>query len=633
MNRISPIAVVMAMMSVTALAQSGAPDGEWISYGGDKASTKYSPLDQITPDNFGELEAAWVWESPDLALREAEGIRIPPGPFEATPLMVDGVLYTSTGYSQVAAIDAATGEELWVHDSGSWKDGRPANLGFIHRGVSYWRDGDEERIVIATGNSKLLTLNPKTGEPYTDFGDNGKVDLLQGLNIPTRVGTHQVNSPPAICNDVVVVGSVIFDRPNLQSWVRGDVRGFDVRTGEKLWQFHSIPQEGEFGNDTWENDAWKYTGNTNVWSLMSADEDLGYVYLPFGCPTSDFYGGHRPGDNLFANSLVCLDAKTGERVWHFQTVHHDIWDYDLPAAPNLIDITVDGKDIKAVAQVGKTGYCYVFDRETGEPVWPIEEVEVPQSTLGKEKTSKTQPVPTKPPAFSDQGVSDETLINFTPELRAEAKTILENYDYGPIFTPPSDRPTLLFPADGGGANWSGAAWDPDTSTLFVPSVSYISVMKLVAPDKARSDLDYIVQGFTGSANGPQGLPLNRPPYSKVTAIDLSNGTHAWNAPTGTGLEAREDLKHLNLKPTGSGGRFFPMLTKTMLVGAMGREFIVMDKTSGATVATLPFDDAGGKALGRAIAAPMTYSLDGNQYIVIALTGAGAERKLVGYALP
>ena len=633
MKRIPPMFLAITLVTVTAFAQSGAPDGEWISYGGDKASTKYSSLDQITPENFSDLEAAWVWESPDLALREAESIRIPPGAFESTPLVVDGVLFTSTGYSQVAAIDAATGEKLWVYNPDSWKDGRPANLGFIHRGVSYWKDGDEERIIIATGNSKLITLNPKTGEPYTDFGDNGKVDLLQGLNVPARVGTHQVNSPPIICNDVIVVGNVIFDRPNLQQFVRGDVRGFDVRTGEKLWQFHSIPQAGEFGNDTWENDAWKVAGNTNVWSLMSADEDLGYVYLPFGCPTSDFYGGHRPGDNLFANSLVCLDAKTGERVWHFQTVHHDIWDYDLPAAPNLIDITVDGKDIKAVAQVGKTGWCYVFDRVTGEPVWPIEEVEVPQSTLASEKTSKTQPMPTKPPAFAQQGISEETLIDFTPELRAEALEILKNYDYGPMYFPATERGSLMLPADGGGANWSGAAWDPDNSILYVPSVNYVSVLTLVKPDPARSDLDYIVQGFTGSVKGPQGLPLNKPPYSKVTAIDLSNGTLAWQAPTGVGLEAREDLKHLNLEPTGSGGRFFPMLTKSMLIGAMGREFLVMDKNTGQTVATLPLSDSEGRQLGRAIAAPMTYMKDGKQYIVIALTGPGAERKLAAYALP
>ena len=616
-----------------ASAQQGATDGQWRSYGGDKGSTKYSPLDQITRDNFSRLEIAWQWESIDADIMARDDFDLQPAKIAATPLMIDGVLYTSTAFSQVAALDAGTGKPLWIYDPESWRAGRPANMGFIHRGVTYWSDGDDERIIIATGHSQLIALNAKTGRPLGDFGGDGHVNLLEGLNRPARVSVHQVNSPPIICRDVIIVGSVIFDRPATQAYVRGDIRGFDVRTGKQLWQFHSIPQAGEFGNDTWEDDAWKHSGNTNVWSLMSADEELGYVYLPFGAPTNDFYGGHRPGDNLFGNSLVCLNAETGQRVWHFQTVHHDLWDYDLPCAPNLVDIVVDGKPIRAVAQMSKTGFCYVFDRVTGEPVWPIEEVPVPQSTLPGEKTSPTQPVPSKPPPFAEQGVTKDDLVDFTPEIKKRALEIAADYDLGPIFTPGTEKGVIMAPADGGGANWMGAALDPETAIVYVPSVSYSTLLKLGKPDPNRSNMRYLIDGYTSSVAGPGGLPITKPPYSRITAIDLNNGTHAWMTPVGSGVENRPQFKDLNLLPTGGGGHALLLATKSLLFAGHQNKMLAFDKASGEQLGEVEFRDSNGSIIGRVTGVPMTYMHQGKQYIVTAITGRKARTYLVALALP
>jgi len=623
----TPILILGIAVPSIAVAQHGTPNGEWHSHASDQWASRYSTLDQITADNFADLEIVWQWESVDS---DVGANRLTRGPLIATPLMVDGTLYTSTALSQVAAIDAATGETKWTYDSGSWKAGRPANMGFRHRGVAYWRDGDEERIFIGTGHSKLIAIDPQTGEPISEFGEDGLVDLYKGLNKTARLWTHQVNSPPMICRNVIVVGSVIMDRPSTQSFLRGDVRGFDVRTGEKLWQFHTIPQEGEFGTDTWEIESWRYSGNTNVWTTMSADEELGYVYLPMGAATNDFYGGHRPGDNLFANCLVCLDVETGERVWHYQTVHHDLWDFDLPCAPNLVDIVVDGRPIKAVAQVGKTGYCYVFDRITGEPVWPIVEMPVPQSTVPGEKTSPTQPVPTKPPPFAAQGLTEDDVIDFTPELRQEALEIVRQYDLGPMFTPGSQRGTLQVPGDGGGANWMGAAVDPELSILYVPSISYSIVVKLVKPRSRKSDMDFVIK--IERPSGPDGLPLFKPPYSRITAIDLNTGMHAWMRPMGKGAENHPRLKDLNIPPTGGGGWAYPVLTKTLLIAAQRGNVYALDKATGELLGTLELNDADGNPLGRVTGAPMTYLSGGKQFVAVALTG-NRKGRIVALALP
>ena len=360
---------------------------EWLSYGGDKASSKYSPIDQIGGDNFSRLQVAWTWRSAEEEITKANP-DLKTWVWESTPLMVNGVLYVSTSLSQVAAIDASTGKTRWVYDPETWKNGTPSNNGFVHRGVSYWADGDDQRILFGTGDGYLICLNAETGKPIPTFGRDGRIDLTQGLGRPVDRRLYGVSSPPIICHDVVVMGSKVHDVPLAKEMPPGDVRGFDVRTGQQLWQFRSIPGEGEFGNETWDEGSWKTTGAANVWTLMSADDELGYVYLPFSTPSNDWYGGQRPGDGLFGESLVCLDARTGKRIWHFQIVHHGLWDYDLPAAPNLIDVRVNGTPVKAVAQVTKQGFVYVFDRVTGRPIWPIEERPVPPAGSQRERCGR-----------------------------------------------------------------------------------------------------------------------------------------------------------------------------------------------------------------------------------------------------
>ena len=388
--------------------------GEWPAYAGTYAASRYSPLTQIDRDNAKNLRVAWRWKSPDMAIKEANPKIGPTRANESTPLMIGGVLYTSTTLSQVAAIDAATGETKWVFDPKVYENGLgiPANDGWLHRGVAYWRNGDDERIIMLTAFAQMIALDAKTGKPVPGFGNDGRVDLAQGLRRPVDRDYYTMSSPPVIVRGVIVVGSSVMDWWGKSPSPPGDVRGFDVVTGRLLWTFHTVPQGEEPGVESWQRKSWREAGNANVWAPMSADEDLGYVYLPISTPTNDYYGGHRPGDGLYGDSLVCLEAATGRKVWHYQLVHHGLWDYDTPAAPTLIDITVGGKPIKAVAQVTKQAFVYVFDRVTGQPVWPIEEQPVPASSVPGESASKTQPFPTKPAPIDIQGVRDEDLIAF-----------------------------------------------------------------------------------------------------------------------------------------------------------------------------------------------------------------------------
>ena len=451
--------------------------GEWHHYAADRASTKYSPLDQINPSNVDRLREVWRWTSVETeADTEYSG-----GAYKSTALYIDGALYVTTSLSQVAALDPATGETRWVYDPRSYDAGRPANAGFQQRGLEYWSgeiDGEPvERLIYAAHHRRLISLDLMTGAPDPAFGDGGMVNTALGLGreINERQYTH--SAPPIVCADVIVLGSIISDGPRGPKMPPGHVRGYDVRTGEMRWIFRTIPQPGEFGNETWLDGSWEYSGNTNVWTMMSCDDELGMVYLPVSTPTNDWYGGHRPGDNLFAESLVALDARTGERKWHFQAVHHGLWDYDFGSAPNLIDITVNGREIKAVAQVSKQGITYVFDRVTGEPVWPIDELPVPQTTVPAEWSSPTQPMPTRPPPFERLGLTEDDLIDFTPELRAEALEMVKDYVLGPIFTPPLEVKeggklgVLTLPSAAGGANWRGAAVDPEAGVLYVPSMT------------------------------------------------------------------------------------------------------------------------------------------------------------------
>ncbi|TDI26628.1 MAG: pyrroloquinoline quinone-dependent dehydrogenase [Acidobacteria bacterium] len=627
------MAVLVHLLPLVAHAQTGARPDEWRFYGGGPGHTKYSPLDQITKDNVDQLRIAWTWTSVDETLR-AENPIIRDGrafrtyAYEATPLLVDGVLYTTTNLGQVAAIDPTTGDTLWSYDPGLYLEGRPAVHGFLTRGLAYWTDGDDARLFYAGGRTYLVSVDAETGEPDVDFGRGGRVDLTRGLGRTIDPSQYAVSSPPVVVGTTVVVGSAMTEGTGRQEAPPGHVRGYDVRTGEMKWIFHTIPQPGELGNETWGNESWKVAGGANVWSNMSADLDLGYVYLPVGSPVTDYYGGHRPGDNLCANSLVCLDADTGERVWHFQFVHHTVWDYDLPAAPNLIDITVDGRQIKAVAQITKQGFTFVFDRATGEPVWPIEERPVPQSTVPGERTSPTQPFPTRPPVYLTNGALEADLIDFTEELRAEALEIYSPHTAGPLYTPPALGGNIVRPGWSGGANWWGAAFDPETARLYVPSWAHFSFVVMEPGDPARSDLT--IRPRVSNLPGPQGLPLFKPPYSQLVALDMNAGEVLWSVPLGDGPRNHEALRGLDLAPLGnydkSGG---PLLTRTLLFIGQGIESNTLrafDKDSGDKVFEMELP-------ARSSAAPITYLADGVQYIVIAVGGGDSTEQLVALALP
>ena len=503
------LGAAIAAMLITVMArpakQATRVRTEWSQYAGDQASTKYSPLDQITADNFGNLKTAWTWRSVEESIVKANNLKT--WAWEGTPLMVDGMLYVTTSLSQVAAVNAETGETLWVYDPETWKNGAPSNNGFVHRGVAYWANEDP-RILFGTGDGYLICLHAKTGKPVHSFGTEGRIDLTQGLGRSVNRKLYGVSSPPIICHDVVVVGSKVNDIPLAAEMPPGDVRGFDVRTGKQIWSFHTIPHEGEFGSGTWKEGSSKTTGAANVWTMMSADDELGYVYLPVSTPSDDHYGVNRPGDGLFGDSLVCLDAKSGKRIWHFQMAHHGLWDYDPPAAPNLIDVHVGGKPVKAVAQTSKEGFLYVLDRVTGRPVWPIEERPVPQSAIPGEKTSATQPFPTKPAAFDRQGVTEDDITDFTPELHAQAMATLQKYNYGPLFTPESiAKPTIEMPGIAGGASWSGAACDPETGVCYVSSVTLPYAATLL----------------------PSSVP-NTGYIGKMTPVEMMNGVPLWKPP-------------------------------------------------------------------------------------------------------
>ena len=651
-------AAVLALGAVTLLpasaaAQYGATDGEWRSYGGDLGSTKYSPLDQIDASNFADLRLAWRWTSADEALdleamsegRPRFGFRM----FQATPLMVGGVLYISTALHQVAAIDAGTGETIWVHDPEAYLAGLPTHF-YNSRGVAYWSDGDDERIFFGTNEAYLIALDAKTGEPVADFGDDGRVDLMEGIPRAVRGSTNHrgrnlmgVASPPIVARDVVVTPNIISDEAITQEAPPGWLKGVDARTGDVRWVFRTVPQGDDFGAETWGNESWRYSGNTNVWSMLTADEETGYLYLPTGTPTGDYWGGQRPGDNLFAESLVAVDIETGQRMWHFQAVHHGVWDYDFPAAPSLVDITVDGRPVKAIAQVSKQGFTYVFDRVTGDPVWPIEERPVETDTdLDGEVLSPTQPFPTKPPPFEYQGVTIDDLVDFTPEIRQMAIEAVADFRLGPLFTPPMQsvegglQGTIQRPHVGGGAGWAGSGVDPETGLLYVPSVNDFSVIKYYTPDPAEGgNLRHTMLGLATGVQPrmPNGLPLLKPPYTRMTAIDLNRGEHAWMQPNGDGNRYRRHplLRDLDLPPLGGDGRGGVVVTKTLVVSGLsaggtddGPRLVARDKATGEILASV--DLPGGP-----IGTPMTYLNEGRQYI--ALTVGGDVPELVGFALP
>jgi len=686
------VAAALAAWAVSAAASAyrsvpgqppATPAGsDWRSYAGDLRNQHYSPLAQISGSNFNALEVAWRFKTDSLGPR-------PEFKLEGTPLMVNGVLYTTAGTRRaVVALDAVTGELRWVHAEyeGARAAASPRQLS--GRGVAYWTDGRDERILYITTGYRLVALDARTGARIASFGADGIVDLKAGVvfgkgqQIDLVTGEIGVHSTPAITRDgVVMVGSSFLEggTPKTHNNTKGLVRGFDVRTGKRLWTFNTIPRPGEFGNDTWLNESWAVTGNTGVWNQIAADEDLGLAYLPVETPSSDFYGGLRPGDNLFAETIVAIDYRTGQRKWHFQLVHHPIWNMDIAAAPMLVDLTVGGRPVKAVAAMGKQAMLYLFNRVTGEPVFPIEERPVPQSDVPGEKTSPTQPFPTKPPPYDHQGVTLENLIDFTPELRAEALKIAARYKTGPIFTPPpvsrAEGPIAGFRSSGG-TNWPGGSFDPETHIAYVPSFTAMPVLGLLPPpSKEFSDVPYVSgnaltgvryisgpgenvgadaparpaggaatattnDGAVNANASPQGLPLLKPPYGRITAIDLDNGVFVWQVAHGETPDSVRNhpaLKGLTIPRTGQSGAVGALVTKTLVIagdplattvanrgrGAMLRAY---DKKTGTEVGAifLPAQQSG---------TPMTYSLNGKQYIVVAVSGGPYSGEYLAFTLP
>lgn len=640
-----PLLLVSALVwaTVGVGAQSGAKNGEWRTYGGDLGMTRYSPLDQITAANFGKLQVAWRFKTDILGAR-------PDFNLQNTPLMIGGVLYATAGSRRDAvAIDAATGELLWMYRIDEGRRATAAPRPLSGRNVAYWTDGrGDERVFFVTVGYQLIGLNAKTGDPIPGFGQNGIVDLKQNDDqvLDPITGEIGLNTGPIVAKDVVIVGAAhrAGNAPRSKANAKGYVRAFDVRTGKRIWIFHTIPTPGEFGNDTWERDSWSYSGNTGVWAPFSVDEELGVVYLPVELSTGDYYGGHRPGSNLFTETLLAVELNTGKRIWHYQLVHHGIWDYDIPCAPILVDITVNGKPIKAVAQPSKQGFLYVFDRKTGQPVWPIEERPVEQTTVPGEKTSPTQPFPTRPPAFELQGVQEKDLIDFTPEIKAEALKVASQFKLGPLFTPPIVRGAggktgMVYVPNG--ANWPGGSFDPETGILYVYSNTLTRLISLVN-DPKRSDMDFINGaggGDTGGGLTVQGLPLVRPPWGRITALDLNKGEMVWQVAHGETLDTVKNhpmLKGVNIPRTGRIGPIGTLTTRTLVIsgesgfttlpsGQRGATLYAYDKATGKEVANLfmPAPQTG---------SPMTYMLNGKQYLVIAISGAGFPAELIAYTI-
>ena len=636
-------------------AQASAPGGEWRTYSGTLSSHRYSPLDQINAGNFGTLEVAWRFKTDNLGPR-------PEFNFQSTPLMVGGVLYTTAGSRRaVVALDASTGEMKWMHSLDEGKRGQEAPRQLSGRGLAYWTDGRSARIVYVTPGYQMIALDAQTGQRINSFGKSGIVDLKleDDQEMDPITGDIGLHAAPIVVKDTVIIGAAHTEgsRPVSRRNDKGYVRGYDVRTGKRLWIFHTIPRPGEMGYDTWEQGSEEYTGNNGVWGQMSADEDLGLVFLPTEMPTGDYFGGHRPGKNLFSDSLVALDLKTGKRKWHYQFIEHDIWDWDLPCAPIIADVAIDGRMRKIIAQPTKQGWLYVFDRVTGEPIWPFEERKVEASDVPTEKANPTQKFVVKPPAYERQGVAIDDLIDFTPELRAEAVKLASRFKIGPIFTPPVvskfDGPlgTLMLPAATGGANWQGGSFDPETGVFYIFTNTEVTPLGLV-PGKERptepSDMLYVRGQAKDPANPKaadipttvQGLPLIKPPYGRITAIDLKQGTLLWqiaHGETPDNIRNHPLLKGLNIPRTGRQGRIGTLVTKTLVVAGEGGFFTLPDGRRGAMLRA--YNKGTGQEVGSVYmpapqtGSPMTYSLNGVQYIVVAISGQGFPGELIAFKLP
>jgi quinoprotein glucose dehydrogenase len=625
----------LILLSGSVLAAQNAPSRqvEWTSVGGDPGNAKASPLTDIDASTAQHLKVAWSWNHTERQLQEWGTV---PGNFESTPLMIDGVLYVTTPYNNVAALDATSGKELWRFDSEAYKMGQIPGTGFKHRGAAAWRDGNRVRIFL-NSRTKLYSLDASSGKPVSSFGTGGWVSLTKGFP-GGKVKDEQVTqgSPPVIYKDLVIVAHAVPDAYQLQRDAPGIVQAFNARTGKLVWVFNIIPQApDDFGADTWGNESWRFTGHANVWAPMTVDAQRGLLYLPTSTPSSDSYGGRRLGMNLLAESLVCVDAATGQRKWFFQTVHHGLWDYDNPSPPNLVTINVDGRRIDAVVQVTKQGFAFVFDRVTGKPVWPVEERPVPTDTdVPGEQPWATQPFPTKPPAFTPQGVSLEDANDLTPEIHDIGVEDMKRYRIGPLFTPPSLGGTLKRPTSTGGANWGGAAFDAATGYLFVRSQNNVTIDRVGKNDGSNKnvDVDYSNQ-FANRGRGSRlnGIPLVKPPYATLSAIDLNKGEIAWQKPVGEGspgVRLNPLLKGVALPDRlGSDSKGGAIITASGLLFIAGGDkyLYAFDKMNGKEVwrGELPYANA---------ATPMTYrTKSGEQFIVVA-TGSGSENALVAFSL-
>jgi len=640
---------LVAAVSVTGLMgqEQGTAGGEWPTYGGNLSNDRYSPLDQVTAENFNEMEIAWQFSTDSFG-------PTPESRFQSTPLMINGVLYTTAGTRRaVVALDAATGELLWMYRLEEGERGETAPRRLSGRGLTYWDDGDAGVILYVTPGYQLVALNAGTGLPVAAFGSSGIVDLKQNIDQnlePTsEIGLH---AAPIVAGNTIVIGAAHRPggAPPSRENVKGYIRGFDLRTGDRQWIFHTTPTADEFGNDSWQNGSWRYTGNSGVWAQMSIDPELNMAYFPVEAPTGDYYGGHRPGNNLFSGSVVAVDLETGERAWHFQTVHHDIWDWDLPAAPVLADITVEGREIKALVLPTKQSWLFVLDRETGEPVWPIEEVPVEAGDVPGEWYSPTQPIPTKPPPVDRIEFGIDDLVDYTPELRAQAEEIVAKFRIGSIYTPPSVAVadgtfgTLAVPNSTGGINWPGGAFDPETGMFYVYTKTELGSLGLVN-DPERSDMDFIRGIPEGVARREtstniRGFPIIKPPWGRITAVDLTQGEIAWQVPHG---EAPDNIKNhrllggLQLPKTGWPGRIGVLVTKTLAIAGDSAFHTTETGERGAMLRA--YDKATGDEVGAVYMAapqsgsPMTYMVDGTQYVVVAASGGGQSGRLVAFRVP
>ena len=634
-------------------------EGAWHYFGGDNKFNRYSPLDQINADNVGQLRIVWrkdataAWLQDDYdGLGSTKNLR-------STPLLIDGVLYAQNIFGLVEAFDPATGETIWTQEP--YQQTLLEAAGISSRGIAHWQRGIDQRLMTVRG-SYLYALNPQTGETFPDFGreEPGRVNLAYSAE---NANNFALTTSPLVIGNTAVIGGFLNgagDGGNRKEAAPENIRGFDVRTGELRWEFNVVPRPGEFGYDTWGDGSAEWSGDIGSWCCLSADNELGIVYVPLGAPTSAYYGGHRPGDNLFANSLLALDAETGERVWHFQMIHHDLWEYDNSSPPILGDITVNGRTIKAVMQANKNGFVYVFDRTNGEPVWPIIETPVPQSIVEGEATSATQPIPTKPPAFDRQGIALDDLIDFTPALRNQALELVDKFTLGPLYTPPSpwieggNQGTLTLPNTWGAGNWNTGAFDPETGMYF--AVSYTKTDNLgIAP--TTSDSATMTHTIAqGSPNAPaiQGIPLVKPPYGRVTALNMNTGELEWSVANGDGPRDHPLLRDLDLPPLGIPNRPAPLVTKSFLFVGEGSDAVIGTVPGGSSAYDGPatgYDEswrwgtlfrAYDKSSGNTVfeidlsagttGAPMTYMHEGKQYIVVAVSSRATEPEWIALGL-